>query len=56
MRYKGGYKIILWKNELKFFFDGVDNGLKVRWLRIKVGWLKVKWDEVLFMSWLENRF
>lgn len=29
MRYKGGYKIILRKNELKFFFDGADNGLKL---------------------------
>ena len=29
MRYKGGYKIILRKNELKFFLDGADNGLKL---------------------------
>ena len=29
MRYKGGHKIILRKNELKFFLDGADNGLKL---------------------------
>lgn len=29
MRYKGGYKIILRKNDLKFFLDGADNGLKL---------------------------
>lgn len=29
MRYKGGYKITLRKNELKFFLDGADNGLKL---------------------------
>ena len=29
MRHKGGYKIILRKNELKFFLDGADNGLKL---------------------------
>lgn len=29
MRYKGGYKIVLRENGLKFFLDGADNGLKL---------------------------